>query len=264
MAGKALQREVEAFYGMLTEAMESDSNLWKEFMRALSPATRIAMGTLKGEAFKAVLRNVQSAIAGATMTTAAQAQTKLEQTGLAALFLSTGTHAVAVAIQKVGNVYRIARANKGDGSEPYPGIHIHECSSVDLSKLYPKVDLSFFTTHIHSAFGVMGKPVYLPQKYQKIGNCSIANSNGGELALLYLSLEPLVGHDVALEIAQAVKKRRCDVSRTRALRRYLDFYERHPYLPLETHVLTSLLKKRVTGTREDRQRRKIIQELLDI
>ncbi len=258
VAGKTLRREVDAFYPKLTEAIEVDGRLWHGIMAQLSRTSRKRVNVFGKKGIQEVLLAAQHALTDTTMTTPSQAQRKLEQTGLVALLLSTGTHAVAVVIQKVGNLYRIARANKGDGSEPHPGIHLDFCASVDIDKLYPKVDLSFFTTDFRQDFRATKNSTYIRQKYQKTGNCSIANANGAELAVLYLLLEPRIGHDAALELAQAIKKRRCDISRTHSLTQYLDFYEKHPHLPIEKQVLHTLLNKRVTGTREDRQRRGLI------
>ena len=237
-----ISREMEHFVPTATQADESS---WAAIYHSLSPETQQRVNALGYEKLQLILNGTKEAIEDSCPDTAKVLYERLCEGKLIGVCTRDEDHCVTMAIVRAADgTYRMARCNKGKGSGDRPGILIDTARKVKIGKVYPKVDITFFQDQIEQEFEC--SPSYeqrwIKQKSQKVGNCTVANTNGMELALLVLQLEPLLGYDSAVELAQAIKKARCEDSRLGTLQAYLSMSDQLPF-PLSSDLLLAIFCK---------------------
>lgn len=89
------------------------------------------------------------------------------------------------------------------------------------------------------------------KKKQKIGNCTVANTNSLELALIYLQFEKIIGHESAEEIARAIKSTRVAESRVNLIKEYLEYHETKQNYPLDSELIIKIYEKYNVNTHKD-------------
>jgi ankyrin repeat protein len=258
-----LSSKVHSYYMGLSLAIEAGfpepaailqdekPNVWANIYKGLSAATReLIDNRLSAESLKKILDDTEQAVDGSLPTTIVEAQHRADEGKPVGLLMDMqigpeqrSEHAVAMAFLKVGDKWRVARCNKGYGSGTMPGIIIHTTADpFDPGKYYPVVPEDFHLEGFERDCSLTDE-VYIQQKNQKVGNCTVANSNGMELALLYLQFEQILGPAAALELAQAIKKGRCEDSREGTLKEYNDYHAIHTEIPSNVDLLEKIQQK---------------------
>jgi ankyrin repeat protein len=258
-----LSSKVHSYYTGLSKAIDNgfpepadilpgqEPNVWSNIYSGLSATTQeLINDKLSAESLKKILNDTEQAIEESLPTSVTEVQQRADEGKPVGLFMDMklgpeqrSEHAVSMAFMKVGDKWRVARCNKGYGCGDKPGIVVHTTTDpFDPSKYYPAVSEDF---HLHGFERDLSltDEVHIRQKYQKVGNCTVANSNGMELALLYLQLEQILGHAAALELAQAIKKERCEDSREGTLKEYNDYHATHREIPPNVELLEKIQQK---------------------
>lgn len=142
-----------------------------------------------------------------------------------------------------------ARSNKGDRVKGMPGgvsiatIGKKEKLPEALKKIVISTTREYFCVGIEKELGLTNAQ-HIYQKNQKVGNCALASLYGMEFALLYLQLEPLIGHDKALRFAKAFQRHRKNKARIEALQSYLFTHHDDFPFPLEVDLLAQIYHKK--------------------
>ena len=252
-AVQTLYSALTEYYGRVKAALRDDflctssgtDDSWSRIHHTLTPETKRLVEELGPEKLCDILDGVVEAIADSCSTDLSLLMERLTAGQPIGLCITDIDHCVTMAILPAEDgTYRIARCNKGKGSEGRPGILFDHAEKLDIAKVYPKTDMHFFHNGIEREFQFLpGKQTRVAQTKQKVGNCSVANTNGMELALLILQLEKEVGYDHAVEIGLAIKKMRCKDSRLGTLEAYLAAEGSEAYPP-STELLVSILAKK--------------------
>lgn len=170
--------------------------------------------------------------------------------------VNTAEHSTALAFYSG----KVAKCNKGYGCDQWPGVVVHTmgeakniekclytCIPNDVSDSYLNLELDKdLDLNPYDKY-------YLAQKMQKIGNCVIASTNSMELALLFLQLEPLIGHSAAEELARTIQKIRVYHAKMGLLTTYLKNDLASRKYPPDLVLLGKLHKKTSGHPSIDRQ-----------
>lgn len=250
-----LQLATEAYYNRVTRTFDKKEGTWSEILKGVSPSTRRAADALDRLQVQQVLDETFEAIKESLCNDPDELMARLETGKPVGLLLSIAGHTVALALYQS----RCARCNKGDFSGNQPGLRI---CTIEIPQAIPKglanctsktLTADYFTTGIQKDLGLTNE-YYIAQKQQKVGNCSVANSNGMEAALLFLQLEPLIGSDAAKELSTAIKKGRVADSRVGSLKTYLDAHSKQSIVwPADLSLLSKIYHKQTGSTQEDRE-----------
>lgn len=165
---------------------------------------------------------------------------------------------------------RIARCNRGEGQSlfrPMPGILVHTINNPAnleqaLSQCCEETTQKYFTKDIVKDLDLRNR-VYISQRQQRVGNCSVANTNSMELALLYLQFEPLIGSEAAKELARAIKKGRTKDTRVGSVEDYLNWHRTARPHPPDLALLRQLYLKRTADPNTDRQVQHLIRQWVE-
>jgi hypothetical protein len=253
---------VKTYYGKLTDSMDQNfipgphlsgqqpKDQWIEIYNSLSPETQNLVRTRLGvDGLKQVLVNTQEAISKALDSDETSIQQRAIFEGKPVGFLQTLkfsgtnlTHTTGIAAIRTGGKWRVARCNKGAGCGAFPGIRVHTVDKFEPRKYFLSTGSDFHMAGLEKDLQLTDE-VYIRQKIQTTGNCSVANANGLELALLYLELESLIGQKGALELAQAIKKGRCEDSREGSLKEYMDCHQIPRRYPMNTELIQKIRDK---------------------
>lgn len=248
-AAEHLWTAMRGYYGQLKDSLatQEKGGSWDLVLNALSETSRKAALDLDPSAIGAILDSTREAlVTDVNDRDLNNYMEKLEAGESLGLPLTWLRHAVGLAIR--GN--RIAFSNKGAGSNGAPGIHLYTIGNPHaleecLSTLIKRNSPEFWNNEIISKLGLTDQ-LYIPQKLQSVGNCSVANRNGMEFALLYMHLEPLLNQEAALEIAKAIHKGRVRDTKATALTHYLQSHGvNHGFTP--DYELLGQILGRVTG-----------------
>ncbi|MDP1835123.1 MAG: ankyrin repeat domain-containing protein [Chlamydiales bacterium] len=257
----ALEDSVTAFY---KDLQDPNSEKWQGIVRSLTDDTLRSLIVLGKEELNTVLDLVKEAIQHSIdpikeekdATIAAKRIADGKPTAVLTDWLG---HCVALVF--FGD--KVSRCNKGTDKEP--GIHCHTIGKKEniphaLMRVAPVMAQHYFKTGIDSDLEL--KPsIYLAQKQQKTGNCTIANSNGMEYALLYMVLEDKIGPKAAKELALAIKKMRCEDSKNGSLQEYLDLHlQSKPKWPPDWDLLKDIYNKKTADPDDDRQRKILLDD----
>ena len=266
---QALEIAIEMFYEEVLQDMDTSSrpdefNRWVQICNQLSPDTREKVRELGEEKTKKILKDTLEGIKASYPDSLTIVEDRLNRGLPTCLITGDITHSVAVVLlRNEDGSCHIARCNRGRGAGGTPGILIDIAKKVDIRKLYPNVDIDFFSKEIGAYFESTGEHYYIRQKRQKVGNCTVANTNSMELAMLVLQLKPHLGYPKAVELGQAIKKSRCEDTRVGTLRAYLDFYEKNPQFPINLPLLNAVLEKKNKNSREYNECRFMINDFLN-
>lgn len=257
-----LQTAVWTYYAELKHGLISNDNArWMDIVSSLSPSALKSVKALAPTEISNILDQTASAISDSTDLAKI---TNRYQEGLP-VGIATGLPEHSLGIAVYNN--RLARCNRGYGSEGKPGVVIHTIGhpthvEAALKKFLPEMTEEYFITDMKAELGLKDE-CYLAQKYQKVGNCAVANSNSMELALLYLQLEPLIGAKAAEELSRAIKKGRTTDTRIGSVQDYLNWHRKPRTYPPDLALLGQLHQKRTADQSTDRQVRYLIQQWAD-
>jgi ankyrin repeat protein len=262
-----LHSSVERYYEKLSSALTTKNDeLWKYILAGLSPSTAAKVTALPKEKLIEILDNTANAIAASCSKSSAELM-KIHAQGLPIGIVTGWTgHCTTMALD--GD--RLARCNKGGGSGDTPGILIHTIGKHDhlesaLEYCISKSTQYFFTETIVE-YLALSDQIYLPQRVQKVGNCVVANTNGMELALLYLQfikLEPLIDHDAAEEFARAIQKGRTKDTKIGSVEDYLKWHSESCKYPPDLALLNQIYHKKFSNPSIEQQIKQLIEQWAD-
>ncbi len=257
-----LVMETRSLYGRLYTSMVNQDVAWNSLVQSLSPTSRMALHSLGNEEFTAILSRTIDAIASSASKDPEIAIKKAQDGEL--LGLATGWPGHTIGLAHYGD--KIAICNRGEGATN-PGIHIYTLGINDtfeesLKKCIPVGTLTFFTKEIFDELDLHDE-IYIPQKGQKVANCTVGNTNSMEVALLYVQLEPRVGRVAAEEIAKAIQKIRTQDSRVGVLRDYLNYHRKPQTYPPDYELLRQVVNKTTAHSATDREVYTLIQQYGD-
>lgn len=180
------------------------------------------------------------------------------------LYSKIETHGIVTLLKKD----LIYRCNKGFGHPDHkPGIirskitkpeNIEEAFEL-LDKLQSSED---FYERLDKLLG-LEEDLYIPQESQKIGNCTVANTNSAEVALLHSLIEPFTGSKIAAKLALAIKNERVVDARLGNLRTYLTRHLTPQSYPPDADLLYSILMKDNLSNVELRQMKAIFAPFIE-
>ncbi len=101
-------------------------------------------------------------------------------------------------------------------------------------------------------------PIYIRKSYQKVGNCTVANTDSMELALLFMQLSPLIGDTAAKDLANAIYKGRTKDSRLGLLEDYLNRHRLKRQYPLDKDLITQIYYKETSDRDTDLRARTLL------
>lgn len=154
---------------------------------------------------------------------------------------------------------QVARANRGEGSSPHPGILISNATNLEniIREFadFDKLNKSYFTEGIQSDLEAENT-LHLLQSEQKVGNCTLATLRSLEYAALYHLLSEHFDEDAAVDIAHSIKRQRTLQSRMKALDDYLEAHsdQTKEKYPPNLDLLTLILNKKTHAIEHDRER----------
>lgn len=235
-----------SFYSRLQEDLASPqpNGPWTKLLSNLSQDTQSKLENAANSLPK-VLSRTSAAILNSARLFDVSEQKKLHEKGEpTAIVVSWQEHCTTVVL-KDNFIYR---CNKGFGHPPgKPGIIRSEITYPERIKealaFFPKVkNATDFNYSVVDILGLEDK-FYIPQKKQKVGNCSVANTNSMEVAILHSLLEPLIGTECAAEAALAIKDGRAHDTRFENLRSYLNRHKTPQPWPIDKDLLHAIRTK---------------------
>ena len=253
LSAHTVLESISKFYHKIYNDLQTpDRPLWMSILSKISIANRQEAEKLTNDQIIQILNLTKEAFEDDFPTHISELYGKIVSGDPIAILTGWRGHAIGLAI--VNGI--LAVSNRGAYSSMRPGVKMFRMGRPDmllkvLDACLPGKALSKDVTYLVSQLEKLDQiPIgYLPQKAQKIGNCTIANANGMELGVLYLQLLPIIGDTPARALASAIKGTRTQEVRLSILTTYLDRHRTPQPQPPDINLLRKLYHK-TTGTPE--------------
>ncbi len=255
---------LKMFYGKLVSELKAEEEGgWNKIVDSLTPATRAKVNTLgKVEVYRILSQTIE-AISEGNSKSFDELKTRYLSGKSIGMPISLKNHTVGLAFHR----NRLALCNRGYGCGNSPGVVVYNINDqADVGAVFDECSSQTTEQYLYGQIKEdlkLTKFIYLPQKSQKTGNCAIANTNSLEMALLYLQLEPLIGHAAADELARAIQKARTTDTRVGAVEDYLTYHRTERAYPPDFNLLGQLYRKKTETLTTDKQVRHLIQQWAD-
>ncbi len=246
ISARKFAENVHSYYTQfLDEQNFIKSVQWQNIQARLSKETTAEIESLQPQIFE-ILQRSKDTINNLTNFQKQSVEDVLERNkdNLPSV-ISTGwyKHSLGVVLYKE----KIAICNRGAGAEQNPGIVINTIGQPQnlhsaMEECTRRSTQVFFKNTIIKLLDLKDR-IYIPQKPLKAGNCSVANSNSMELALLYLQFEEIMSSTAAKELSRAIKQGQRIYSKERLLNTYLTRHTKHQTYPADRDLLNLIYEK---------------------
>jgi len=273
-----LSESTDRFYDRLKrELSEEDSKLWKRIEAQLPEDKKSLLKQMSREQkdqLVAALSRTQDVLMNSTsflFEPLGKTLERIDNDEMVGFKIVGSRHLMTMVVYK-GKVYL---GNKGYLNILAPGVVVLDINKEEnlpfilkgfklrqpLEELIGSDHDSFFgaSATIAHLLGSKKPQVLLKQKPQKVGNCSIANSNSMELVILYLLLKE--GDLPEEELARAIKSTHSKVRRMEALENYLELHSpknENVHFNPDVDLLIAIANKVSSCPREDRERKEMV------
>ncbi len=276
-SARTLVLKTDSYYNQLKKGMQDPTQpQWHDVKNGLMPDTQTKIAELGSEKVDQTLDEATKALRHSLdyeKETAEQLMARVDKGEVVPVLTSwiDENHCVAAVFYKDSSgTYVISRCNKGSRpDDKEPGIYCQTLhSATGLLEVFqqlknPGWSSDYFYNGIDKALDIKDE-VYIRQKDQKVGNCTVANANSMERAIQYMLFAPKMGSEAAIDLSSGFQKGRCADSRTGTLQEYLKFHTpaeagATSSLPIDYQLLLNIYEKYTTDPQDDAERKEIIE-----